>query len=215
MVDSKAIFHEAQSVALIGNGVMNNYDIIAPLVRNYDKCIAVDGGLFHCKAMGIVPDFIIGDQDSLIPALLQLYPNVPVEVFPKDKDHSDMELAIRVADSPSMKKIALFGATGNRTDHALANLYLMCRSPTKIIIETEEETLLCLKGKNNFNTYPGQTISFMPLDSFPTGVTSKGLKWELQHATLDKNFFSLSNISVGTSFEISIEHGNLICCMIR
>lgn len=215
MVDSKANFQGVQSVALIGNGAIFDYPLIASLVLNYDKCIAVDGGLFHCRAMGVIPDLIIGDQDSLPSTLLQLYPNVTVKTFPKDKDQTDMELAIGAADSPSMKKIALFGATGNRTDHALANLYLICRSPDKMIIENEHETIFCLTGKNKLNTRMGQTISFMPLDSLPIGVTTKGLKWELHNARLDKNFFSLSNISLGSSVEISIEHGNLICCMIR
>jgi len=215
MVDSKANFQGVQSVALIGNGVIFDYPLIASLVLNYDKCIAVDGGLFHCRAMGVIPDLIIGDQDSLPLPLLQLYPSVTVKTFPQDKDQTDMELAIGAADNPSMKKIALFGATGNRTDHALANLYLMCRFPNKMIIENEHETIFCLAGKNKFNTHTGQTISFMPLDSLPIGVTTKGLKWELHHAKLDKKFFSLSNISLGSSVEISIEHGNLICCMIR
>ncbi len=215
MVDSKAIFQGAQSVALIGNGVIVDYDFMAPLVRKYDKCIAVDGGLSHCHAMGIIPDLIIGDQDSLSPEILKLYPDVPIEIFLEDKDQTDMELAISAADSPSMKKIVLFGATGNRTDHALANLHLMCRSPAKICIETEAESIFCLQGKNKLNSHEGQTISLIPIDSPPTGVTTIGLKWELHNATLDKNFFSQSNICLGSSFEISIEHGNLICCMIR
>lgn len=215
MTDIKIIFEGAQSAALIGNGVIEDYDFLAPIIGNYDRCIAVDGGLSHCQAMGITPDLIIGDQDSLPPLLLKFYPEVPVATFPKEKDQTDMELAIETADSPSMQRIALFGATGKRTDHALANLYLMCRFPKKIIIETEEESLFCLEGKHQLNTFPGQTISFMPFGSPCSGVTTKGLKWELNNATLDKNFFSLSNISLNDSVEISIAHGNLICCMIR
>ena len=203
------------SVALVANGAIHDYDFIASLIRNYDKCIAVDGGLIHCQAMNLIPDLILGDLDSISPELLMLYPNVPLEIFPVDKDHTDMELAINTANASTLLKIGIFGAMEKRTDHTLANLHLIRRFPEKIVIETERESIFSITGKNLLDTYPGQVISLIPIGSSPTGVTTKGLKWELQEATIDKNFISLSNVCLGVQVEISIEYGDLICCLLR
>lgn len=203
------------SVALVANGAIHDYDFIASLIRKYDRCIAVDGGLLHCRAIGITPDLIIGDFDSISPEMLNLYPQVHIERFPAEKDLSDMELAIQSVNGPGIEKIALFGAMENRTDHTLVNLLLLSRFPKKMVIETEKESLFCLEGANRFPCQPGQMISFIPIGPPTKGVTSKGLKWELKEATLDQNFFSLSNVCLNTHFEISIQQGSLICCLLR
>jgi thiamine pyrophosphokinase len=202
----------AQSTALVANGVIHDYPLISSFIQNYTRKIAVDGGLIHCQAMNIVPDLIIGDLDSISHEILNLYPLVPKKIFPKDKNFTDMELAIAEANS---NKIGIFGALEGRADHALVNLHLLCRRPKKITIETERETIVGIKGNQRFPCYPGQLISLIPLGSSVTGVTTKGLKWELNNATLDKNFFSLSNACLSSSFEVSIDHGDLICCLLR
>ena len=203
------------SAALVGNGAIHDYSLIASLIRDYNHCIAVDGGLAHCQAMNILPDLIIGDFDSISPELLKNYAKVPTQIFPKDKDQTDMELAIAAVQGFNVEKIALFGALENRTDHALSNLYLMCRFPNHIIIETERETLFSIEGHRHVNCYPGQCISLIPIGSSAEGVTTHGLKWELKNATLNKNFFSLSNVCLHSFFEISIRQGNLLCCLLR
>lgn len=212
---SQMISQGAESVALIANGAIHDYDFIATLIKDYDKCIAVDGGLLHCQVMKITPDLIIGDLDSISPDLLKFYPAVPVEIFPIDKDQTDMELAVHAANSSSVKKIGIFGAMEKRTDHALANLHLMRRIPEKIVIETERETIFSISGNNEFACYPGQIVSLIPIGSSPTGVSTKGLRWELHEETLNKNFISLSNECLAPSFKISIKHGDLLCCLLR
>jgi thiamine pyrophosphokinase len=219
-MESKTISHQdlfqgAQSVALIANGAIHDHDVIASLIQSYDRCIAVDGGLIHCKEMHLVTDLIIGDFDSISQELLQFFLHVPTQTFPTEKDETDMELAVRAANAPSVKKIGIFGALEKRTDHALGNLHLMRRYPEKIVIETERELLRSISGHHRFDSYPGQVISLIPIGNSPQDVTTKGLKWELNHATLNQDFISLSNICLGSSFEISIGEGDLICCILR
>jgi thiamine pyrophosphokinase len=40
-----------------------------------------------------------------------------------------------------------------------------------------------------------------------------GLKWNLDHQTLDQSFYSLSNVAVGDSFEVKVGSGALICVL--
>lgn len=205
----------ARSIALIANGAIHNYPLIASLIKQYDRCIAVDGGLIHCLKMQVVPSLLIGDFDSISPNLLQQYRHVPTYSFPKEKNETDMELAIRAANLSGVEEIGIFGAMEKRTDHALANLHLMRRFPEKVAIETEKETLTVVQNNRQLACRPGQTVSLIPLGSIASGVTTKGLKWELQNATMDKDFISISNICLGSSFEVSIQEGDLICCLLR
>jgi len=212
---SNISFEGITAVALVANGVIHDYQLISRLLAPYDKIIAVDGGLIHCQHMQVVPDLIIGDFDSIPQGLLEQYPDVPRQIFPVEKDETDLELAIRVVDNPALKKLGIFGALEKRTDHALGNLHLLRRFANKACIETELETLYAVDGKREFPCRPGQTVSLIPIGSTPSGVTTYGLKWELSAATLDKHFMSISNVCVGTSFSISIQTGDLICCLSR
>src|ERR1700761_6483608 len=67
-----------KSVALVANGVIYDYPLIAQLISKYDRVIAVDGGLFYCQQMRIAPDLLIGDFDSVTPELLEQYATVPM-----------------------------------------------------------------------------------------------------------------------------------------
>jgi thiamine pyrophosphokinase len=208
------ICRDVESIALIANGAIHDYPFISSLIADYDRCIAIDGGLLHCHQMGITPSLFIGDQDSTPPETIKLYQDVPSEIFPPEKDQSDLELAIEIANAPHIHKIGIFGAMEMRTDHALANLHVMRRLPKKIIIETEKETIFSLNGSHRLECRKNQIVSLIPMSS-ASGVTTKGLKWELSGAILNKDFFSLSNVCLGSEIEISIEQGDLICCLLR
>jgi len=209
------MFENVDSVALIANGAIHDYAFIAGLLRGYDKRIAVDGGLIHCHTMHVQPDLLVGDFDSVSAELLHLYRDTPMQKFPRDKDETDMEIAVQAADTMGVKKIGIFGAMEWRTDHAVANLHLMRRHAHKVIIETERESLFVISGKSRLACHPGQTVSLIPLGAPAKGVTTKGLKWELNHSTLDTNFMSISNICLENSFDITIDEGDLICCLLR
>lgn len=207
-------FTDNYSTALVVNGAMHDFAFMAKLIHVYGYKIAVDGGLYHCSQMHLQPDLVIGDCDSIDPLFLNSYSHIPVKKFSTDKDETDTELALKEVPSTS-KKIGIFGAMEKRTDHSLSNLHLLRRSPGKIFIETEYETIFSIEGKATISCQPGQTISLIPMGNTPKGIYTKGLKWELKDAILDKNFMSLSNICLADTFEISIEVGDVICCLAR
>src|SRR5262249_2519045 len=155
-----------------------NYDKIAPLVRQHECIIAVDGGLHHCHEMYITPDMIIGDLDSTDPEILRYYSHVPIRRFHCDKDETDLELALQCVYTPEVEKITVFGGLENRCDHTIANLHVIRRYPLKVFLETETEVLFAINGTVDIPCTPGQTISFFHVGTPPTGVTSQGLKWE-------------------------------------
>lgn len=215
LISPHPICQNALSIALVANGTIEDDSFIAALIKSYDKCVAVDGGLIHCQRMGITPDLIIGDWDSIPSELMTYYPHIPSVRFPVEKDHTDLELAIQAANWPTTEKMGLFGVLGKRADQTLVNLHLLQSLPQKLKIETENETIFSLQGSHRLSCLPGQAISLIPIGEPSSGVTTKGLKWELNNATLNSHFFSVSNVCLGNYFEVSIERGTVLLCLLR
>lgn len=203
------------SVALVANSKITNDSLIKPMILKNDKIIAVDGGIKHCDRMGITPDLIIGDLDSSSEKILAKYQEVPKKVYPKEKDYTDLELAVSHCLEENPTSITLFGVLENRLDHSLSNLYLLTRYPGRIIIESDHETIHCLQEFREFNCLPNQEVSLIPLPSSCKEVSTHGLKWELYGQELNPTFFSLSNVTLGKSFSVSLRKGTLLCCISR
>lgn len=202
-----------ESAALVANGEIENFDLIAEKVRKYPYIVAVDGGLNHCRRMGIKPDLIAGDLDSASPDILKHYEGVRKVIHPVDKDLTDLEIALQEALSFKPEKITLFGALGNRTDHTLFNLILLSRYPGKLFLETEGEQLFVIDREVELDCFVGQVLSLLPLNGPVTGITTKGLKWELSHRKMDKHFMGISNVCLKPKVKISVGKGDLLCCL--
>lgn len=175
--------------------------------------VAVDGGLAHCRKMEIVPDLIIGDMDSCSFDTLQKYAHIETLVFPKNKDKTDLEIALEHVCHENIEKIKIYAGLGKRIDHSIGNILLLSRYPSKVFLETESELLFVVKDRIKINSYKGQTISLIPLNGKVEGINSKGLKWELKEAQMDKYFMGISNECLCDILSLSIKKGDLLCCI--
>jgi thiamine pyrophosphokinase len=182
-------------------------------IRQSKLLIAVDGGIEHCIHAKLRPHLLLGDFDSISPPSLAFFSDVPRVTLPHDKDESDLEVAIQHALAHSEGPIGVFGALGKRTDHLLYNLYLLARYPGRVTLESEKERLFVIRDKHTLIARPGQTISLLPLNGVVKGVSTRGLQWELEDATFDKQWMSLSNVCVGKIVEITLDQGDLLCCI--
>jgi thiamine pyrophosphokinase len=203
----------ANTIALVANGAIDDPAIIKSEILNYERIIAVDGGLVSCDNMDIPPHLIIGDFDSISRDLQAKYSRIQTLRFPVEKDQTDLELALREVFKPHIIKITIFGALGKRVDHTLYNLHLLRHFPEKVLIETEDEIIFAIAKSTTIACQPGQTLSFIPLGGSVTGITTQGLKWELKEATFNKTFMSMSNISLTNEVQVSFSSGDLLCCI--
>lgn len=198
-------------IAIIANGSVDDYEAIYPLVRSCEQVIAVDGGLHHCHQLEIKPSLIVGDFDSVDPALLHQYDGIPRKQYPVEKDESDLELAIHQCLELS-DTIILFAIGGRRIDHTISNLFLLGINPEKLEAFHEGELLFALAGKNELTLFRGQTISLLPIFGEAT-VTTSGLKWNLEESRLHHTFFSQSNVSTHEKVVVDITEGMALCCL--
>lgn len=204
-----------QQLALICSAHIRDYALIKEKLTAYPNIIAVDGGADHCKEMGITPDLIIGDLDSIEQATLTFFKETPLKKFPEEKDSTDLELALAEIDWSEIEQVTVFAALENRADHALTNLIILSRYPGKVVFETEEDCCFAIDQSVQLQTSPGQRISLIPLNGDAVGVTTSGLKWELENQTLGKNYISISNEANGTRVDISLAKGDLLCFLAK
>ena len=167
----------------------------------YEKVIAVDGGLEAAKELGIIPDVIVGDFDTVRPEILSYYrkmEHIIWEVHQPEKD--DTDLAIKRALAMNCSHITLLGATGGRLDHMIGNIHLLfpcLQKGTYAEIVDPQNRLYLIDGEHTFrkDAVWGKYISFLPLTQEVKGITLKGFKYPLA----DRDIF------IGTSLCISNE----------
>src|SRR5215203_3818201 len=111
------------------NGIIPDPAAVRRWVREGDDLIAADGGAHHAVAMGLRPRVIVGDLDSVEPALATelAAQGTELEKYPVAKNKTDLELAIERAIHDGAQEIVLLGALGGRLDQSLANVLLMAQ----------------------------------------------------------------------------------------
>ena len=100
--------------------------VTSRLTRNA-YVVAADGGLAHAAALGIEPHLIVGDFDSVTPALLAEYPPSIIERHAVMKDELDLELALAAALRTGAREASVVGAFGDRFDQSLAAILIAAR----------------------------------------------------------------------------------------
>lgn len=151
----------------------------------YAKIVAADSGFDTALALNVKPDLIVGDFDSSINSeKIEDFPHIKA---PKDKDESDMELALMNIKGG----YDLLGGGEGRLDHLMAIFSLFNKYGLPRFWFTKEDVLIGVNSMLSMNLPIGSTISIFPLTS--AFVKSKGLVWELGDKPLSSTFMSLSN----------------------
>ncbi len=103
------------------------------LQRKDEKWIGVDRGALRLLRWGIKPVLAIGDFDSVTGDELQGLEGkiTRIKTYPPEKDYTDTQLGVKFAIQEQADEIEIFGATGGRLDHLLANLFLPLQSEFK------------------------------------------------------------------------------------
>jgi len=154
--------------------------------------VAADGGYAHCLALGIEPDLVVGDLDSLEPAAGRRLEasGIPLLKLPRDKDQTDLQVALdEVAARPTGRLIFLGALAGPRLDHSLAAVYAgvpLARQGWRVEYLGPEEQLWLVAGPGNLklDPRPGHYLSLIPLTEEAGGVVIKGMRWELEGVSL-------------------------------
>ncbi|WP_321495552.1 thiamine diphosphokinase [uncultured Desulfobacter sp.] len=203
-------------MVIVANGTLSKTDRLLSLIQQADMIIAADGGAVHLHHMGIAPQIIIGDLDSIPQEILSCFKEKQIKIFkhPVRKDQTDMQLCMDYAIDHGCTNLVIMGATSTRLDHTLANIFLVRTLadqgiPTMILDACNDIHIvvsrLTLSGR------PGDLISVIPISDRVTGLTLKGLEYPLLDQSLCMGAtIGISNVFQQNNAEISLKSGAVL-----
>lgn len=171
---------------VIGGGIISDYKKTSEFVRAEDFIICADKGYLHCKAMGLNAELIVGDFDS---SPCPEDAGCKVVKLNRDKDETDLFIAVSEGYRLGYRKFLLLGCLGGRFDHTYANLTLMAHwleNKAEIILKDEKNEIRLLEPGSHIFTKRKGYISFFAYSEKVEEFTLEGFKYPLRG-------FSLSN----------------------
>jgi thiamine pyrophosphokinase len=202
---------------VIANEHVGNSEASQAQTWPHDLVICADGGAQHALALGLAPDVVIGDLDSLNGDLRARLEDegCQVVVHPTRKDETDLELALRYAVEHGVDEILILGALGGRIDQTLANVLLLALPElerVKTCIVAGDQEMFLIRGKALIEGQEGDTVSLLPIAGDVTGITTEGLEYPLQRGNLKFGpALGVSNMLTTPVARVQVEHGLLLC----
>lgn len=214
-----AVEYRKKSIAIVANGEFIFDQDVAAALRHAEMIIAADNGGAYCLKQGILPDVLIGDFDSLPPHLLQeltIAETVIIE-YPKEKNATDLELALDYAFQHAATEITVLGGLGNRWDMSLSTLFLLSApkyAHILLTILTHEQRLIFVNPLMPLQL-TGQIddiVSLLPLTPAVHGIETEHLYYPLSKESLyASSSRGISNRLTNNKAKVTVAEGVLLC----
>ena len=178
--------------------------------------IAADSGLDHAAALGRAVDLVVGDLDSVDLDLLAKARagRTTVEAHPREKDQTDLELALDAAVARGARDVTVVGGHGGRLDHFLANLTVLASprfAAARLDAWVGTAHVVVVRDDATVEGRPGSLLSLLPLGGPVGGIRTAGLRYPLRDEDLDPGTTrGVSNEFVDPSARIQVRTGALL-----
>ncbi|MBU3180408.1 thiamine diphosphokinase [Clostridium psychrophilum] len=201
---------------IVSGGNPPSKELLKSEITKNTFLIGADSGANCLYEYNINPNLLVGDFDSIDEKVLGYFKtnNCSIDVYPKEKDYTDTEIAVRKAISMQPNEIVLLGCTGSRIDHLLGNIGML-----KICLENGINALI-KDGNNNIRltnsstSLKGKMGDIFSLQSYGDeiiGLTIEGAKYPLDNCNLKiGQSISISNEFKGPRVELKFKSGTLM-----
>ena len=213
------------NTVLICGGEINDEFSLACLKQIKPDCIiGVDKGLEFCYRNHVIPDWILGDFDSISKEVIDWYrkqQEIPIRQYKPEKDDTDMFLALRQAVGRGYRRIEIYGGLGGkRLDHTLANLQMLVwaahRNIHARLLGKDTVVSAISDGQISFPASAKGYLSVFAVGGQAEGVDLTGLKYELSNHILTDEFpLGVSNEFIGRESTVRVRKGTLILVEVR
>ena len=206
---------------IVCGGQIENFKYMKKYFKDAELIISADSGARHCRGFNVIPDLLVGDFDSVYESDYAGMAAGGVEIirFPVEKDMTDSELAIETALDRGCSRVILLGALGTRLDHSASNLFLLKklldRGVAGIIADEHNEAVI-INHSIVLEREEGVFITLLPLAGSAKGVTTSGLYYPLDNATLEVgSSWGVSNRFSEDTAKVTLEEGYLLVIKAR
>lgn len=202
----------SKKACIFCNGQMSNSAKVRQIAKECDLLIAANGGVRHLVDIGLTPQVVIGDMDSVDTDLWKNNRGIEYIRHPIKKDRSDTELAVEYALGHGCGQVILIAATGDRLDHTLGNVALIASHPGQVALFDGTSTLIAVdkSEKCTLHGQVGTCVSLIPYGLGPSKVRTNGLKYALRDECLKCATQGLSNELCQTETCVCVSNGILL-----
>lgn len=203
-------------IVIFANGHLPDVEKARTILGADDYIIAADGGTRHALALGVTPNVVIGDLDSMRRAEIEEVKSREIQIilYPRDKNETDLELALNHALGLKPDGILVIGALGDRLDQTLANLALISGarfSGLDVRLDDGVEEAFFCRASSEVRGRSGDVISLIPWLGKVEGVRTENLKWPLRGETLyPERSRGVSNEMAAALAKVGIASGLLL-----
>lgn len=209
-----------QRAVILANGELGDAEMLR---RRLDTLlpgaaiIAANGGSHRAGPLGLKLDLVIGDLDSIDPALRDALSAASVEMrrAPARKNETDLELALLYAVEQGAQNIVVVGALGGRLDMTLANILLLMHPRLRDVhveLWTATQTAWLIRPPGgDIPGKPGDTLSLIPVGGHAQGVTTVNLEYPLAGEVLEHGpARGVSNVLAAGGARVELREGTLL-----
>jgi thiamine pyrophosphokinase len=175
-------------IIILANGPEIDYPNVLSFQQSDAVWVGVDRGVYYLLRKGITPNYSFGDFDSLTEEETKWLSShsLHAEIYPSEKDQTDLEIAIDWAVAQNPKEVTVLGATGGRLDHALINIQLLLKGFERNIKMSivDKQNIVSLVSPGSYTIHKEKLfkyVSFIPFTNSVEGLTLKGFKYLLEN----------------------------------
>lgn len=206
-------------VLILANGEPPSQEGLARLAADHDLFLATDGAALTAARLGVYPDIVSGDFDSLdLDTARGELPDAEFIPTP-DQNRTDLEKAFGIALTRGADSVTVAGAAGRRLDHTLGNVSLLLRwrtdySELPVVFAADSSETRAVIGEIILNTAAGDAVSLLSFDG-KARVSISGVRWPLNNHPLAVGVSGLLNEATEPRVAITAEGGTIIVCHLQ
>jgi thiamine pyrophosphokinase len=203
-------------VIIISGGYPPTKEILRRELEESSFLICADSGGNCLYQYNIIPNYLIGDFDSIDRNALEFFSQKDclIERYPVEKNYTDTELAVIKAEQLGAKKIVFLGCTGTRLDHTLGNIGLLHKCLNNNIeayIKDSNNSITMVNHSLTLKGKPGDKFSLFAYKNPIENLTILGAKYNLNRYNLKiGDGLTISNEFMQSEVIINFDSGNLI-----
>ena len=196
-------------VVILANGKFPTHPIPLEIIRQSKTVICCDGAAEQLLGWGRHPDYITGDLDSVSRSTMNQFPR-RLRRFP-DQNWSDLYKTLRWCVDMNYQQVQILGATGDREDHTIGNLFIALDFAQQLKVEliTDSGRFTGVSGDQNLPSFIGQQVSLFSADPKIT-ITADRLKYNINSINLSTLYNGILNESMKENIKISLSHGSIL-----
>lgn len=199
-----------ENAVIIGDGAFPPVARLRKILREASLVVCANGGARHALRLGLKPDIVIGDLDSLPLSMRRRLKHASIIQW-ANQNLTDLEKALLFLLRRRVKRITILGATGKRIDQTLANIALLNKYHRRARLTLIDSTgqLEIVQSKAKLRAARGEMVSLLPIGR-TVGVRTRGLLYPLRNEALKAGTRGVSNKATGRTVEITLQSGRLL-----